>query len=1029
MKRILKRYDILFVFFLFLLVIPAEYYETLSWLEDQTISLRHGFRSNFGNREATAFPDDKIVLVTIDDEFFQKYGKFPLRRTDLAVIIQNLDRLGAKVICTDLLFELPGSFEGDSLLLDVLKQNRTVLASRAVFDENRQFQELQYPLPIFKNAGSTGYINLSSPSSISTFLSRVRIWPEITELEDGWPIAVQVVSGYIGVKPKMQNRKLLIGEISIPLDHFNDIYIDFSSIPKVHRFLYQSYGISAWEFLDISSLDQYEIMELKAWIEDKIVILGETTIVSHDWFDTPVGMIYGMEIIADSVSTLLKQAPLRPAPLYMEILISFLLFSLIIFCTSYIRVPFLQSLYAAIFLLSFIFLCTIVYIYQGMVISMTCNTIAGISAFFILSFLSYFRERKLSNARQQEKEQAERKQEIAEAATQAKSEFLANMSHEIRTPMNSVLGFLELTLDDPDLPEYQRKNLSTALNSAKSLLSLINDILDLSKLESGKLDLEFRSFDLHQLLDDTIQVFEMKSGKNSPDLTCNIHPDISKYLMGDSVRLRQIIINLVGNAVKFTEKGEINVSVKPASVKNASVKNRNETDMLHFSIKDTGIGIPAHRVNKIFEPFTQAEGSTARRFGGTGLGTTISRQLTELMGGKIWAESREGKGSTFHFTAHMQATDIIPKEQIKDTEVLSRRCFRILMAEDIEENMALSEIRLMQQGHTLVKAWNGREAVQIFQQGTADIILMDVHMPEMDGLEAVKQIRELETGSQNHIPIIALTASVMKEERETCLDAGMDAVVGKPVNFDDLSDIMEKLVPGGKGLKKQEPEVKAEIKPKIKSAPSDSLSPAPQSLFNLNGVDTEKGLEIWQNEKLYTKALFSFFNRYENAADDIRKLVIDGDREGAYRIVHALKGVAGNLSATEVYQITEKLNPIIMENPLDDLNPLLISLGTELKSTVRSLQNFKPEKEKQIIPKEAMDITALQELFQGLLASFAEYSPHKVDPFLEKLKCSFSQEQTDPIEQLVEQFDFDSARDETVKLAQDSGIDLDELNI
>lgn len=1017
MKKFLRRYDILFVLFMFILVITAEYHESFSWLEDQTISLRHGLRSNFGTREATAFRDDKIVLVTIDDKFFDKYGKFPIRRADLAAIVRNLNELGASVICTDLLLEHPGSFDGDTVLAEAIKDKKVILASRAVFDENNQFLNIRYPIPSLKNACPTGYINLTSPSSVSTFLSRLRIRPEITELEDGWPIAVQILSVYMDAQPEQKYKKLNIGRLSIPLDHFNDIYINFSSIPKMHKFLHQSVGISAWEFMNISEMDSYDIQELKAWIDDKIVILGETTEISHDWFDTPVGMVYGMEIIADTVSTLLNEAPLMPAPLYVEIMLTFLLISGVTFCTSFIRTPLLQTLSAAAFFLGFILFSIVVYVYFGLVISMIYNLTAGVLLFFVFSLLSYFQERELSNTRQQDKEKAEGERRIAEAATQAKSEFLANMSHEIRTPMNSVLGFLELALDDSDLPEFQKNNLATAHNSAKSLLTLIDDILDVSKLESGRLKLESRSFDLRKMLRDTLQAFEMKYRETALNFSYTVHPDLSRYFFGDVTRLRQVIINIVGNAFKFTEKGEINMKVKPGD----------ETDMIHFSIKDTGIGIPPDKIDKIFEPFTQAEGSTSRRFGGTGLGTTISRQLAELMGGRIWVASQEGMGSTFHFTVRMEPTDSIPEERIESsTDDLSRRCFKILMAEDIEENIMLTKIRLEQQGHSIIIARNGIEAVKKFEQEKPDIILMDIHMPEMDGLTATRQIRKSDTGFASHIPIVALTASLMKDEKEKCMQAGMDAVAGKPVNFNELFDIMEKLVPKGVGIRQQDSKVRA----KTKSNSNDCLISDSQPIFcRVKGVDTQKGIRIWQDAQAYKKALIRFYSRYKNAADEIFELVREDNRKGAYHIVHALKGVAGSLAITEVYRIAEELNTVFMVKHYDELIPLIRSLAIELDTVINSIRDIEPEEEKQGAVKEALDIKDMKKLFQGVLASFEEYNPCAVKPFLEKLKLSFSQDQINPIEQQVEKFAFAKARDETVRLARDCGIESDDLNI
>ncbi|QTA77926.1 Two component system response regulator/histidine kinase [Desulfonema limicola] len=1005
MIKLLRRFDILIVFFLFLLVIPAEYYEAFSWLEDQTIYLRHGIRSSFGSSESTAFSYDKIVLVTIDNEFYKKYKKFPIIRQDLASIIQNLDSLGAKIIFIDLLFELPSSFGGDPALAQAIKGEKVILASRAVFDEDNNFVKIKYPVSVLKNACTAGYVNITSPSSVSTFLSRVRIWPEITQWQDGWPAAVQIASKYLGVKPGMEKNRLIMGSISIPLDHFNDLYIDFSSLPKPYRFLHESAGISAWEFLDISNLDQYEIMELKEWVKDKIVILGEITEVPYDWFDTPVGMMYGMEIIADTVNTLLKKAPLRPVPFHIEILAGFLLFSGIVFCTVYIRVPLLQTLSAASCLFAFIFFCTFAYAGKGLVVSMTGNLIAGVSGLFIFSISSYFREKECSNARRMEKEQAEKERQAAQAATQAKSEFLANMSHEIRTPMNALIGFIELVLEDSKLPKFHKKSLATALNSAKSLISIINNILDLSKIESCRLELENHLFDLHQFMEGILKIFEVKCREKGLELFLHIHHDLEQYYIGDSARLGQIIINLLGNAVKFTETGSITITVS---------LNDGKPDMLHFSVADTGIGIAPGRTDKIFEPFTQADNSTSRRFGGTGLGTTISRQLARLMGGDIWVESRQGRGSVFHFTVLMQPADMAQvsaeikhSAADKDSSQAPSRCFRVLVAEDIEENMTLAEIRLLQQGHRVIKAVNGLEAVKKYQEESPDIIFMDIQMPEMDGLEAARQIRSLETNTR--IPIVALTASLMKDEMDNCLQAGMDAVEGKPVNFIRLFEIMEKLVPKDSGNKKQKP------------AENQDLCPGPAP--DIKGVDMEKGLDLWQNEAAYKKALASFCKNYGHASDDILKCLKDSNRDGAYQITHALKGVSGTLAITGIYRIAERLNKGIKEKNFDELFPLISSLKAELKDVVSFIEHIEPEQEKSGDMKDVLDKNELKEIFQGILASCEEYNPDEAVLFLAKLKHSSFSSQIAPIEHELEMFEFDKAIEETLKLAKELKIE------
>ena len=431
--------------------------------------------------------------------------------------------------------------------------------------------------------------------------------------------------------------------------------------------------------------------------------------------------------------------------------------------------------------------------------------------------------------RQLQKE-LEHAREAAEAANRAKSNFLANMSHEIRTPLSAVMGFLALTLEDKALAPLHCRNLTTAYMAANNLLTIINDILDISKLESGRIELEEQPFDLRQMIQDILRAFEIKSREKALMLSFWIHPDLPRYFMGDSMRIRQILVNLVGNAIKFTKRGYVKLEVREQ-------KSTDSITCLHFSVSDSGIGIPQDRLNKIFEPFTQADGSTSRKYGGTGLGTTISRQLAEFMGGEIWAESEVGKGSTFHFSIYLEPAETLHETKSECTEFHSCRCFKVLLAEDAEENIMLAKIRLEQRGHTVVEARNGLEAVAACERENPDIVLMDVHMPEMDGLQAAKAIRKMandeclmvndeclmvndkcgipnekETADNSplnihnssfHIPIIALTASVMKSEQKSCLDAGMDAVVCKPLNFDELFAVMERLVPENRGVRTQ----------------------------------------------------------------------------------------------------------------------------------------------------------------------------------------------------------------------------------
>ncbi|GAA3916410.1 ATP-binding protein [Litoribacillus peritrichatus] len=358
----------------------------------------------------------------------------------------------------------------------------------------------------------------------------------------------------------------------------------------------------------------------------------------------------------------------------------------------------------------------------------------------------------------------------AEEANRSKSMFLANMSHEIRTPMNAIIGFVDVVLEH-DLPDELRKHLTTVRQSARDLHNLLNEILDVAKMEEGKLELERLPLSVNKVVSHVVKTLEFKAKEKNLQVIQRLSDAVPQYVLGDSLRLNQILMNLIGNAIKFTEVGSITVAVDVL-----------ETGELKFLVRDTGIGIPKAKVNHIFDSFNQADSSTNRKYGGTGLGTTISKQLVELMDGKIWVESEEGVGSSFYFTIRMESTD--DPEHVEEHEFnlakwRSSDSLNILVAEDMQQNADLLRIRLETLGHVMTHVMNGLQAVEIVKQQTFDLVLMDVQMPEMDGLEATRCIRSLEQGKT--IPIIALTASVMHEDRHACHEAGMDGFVKNPL--------------------------------------------------------------------------------------------------------------------------------------------------------------------------------------------------------------------------------------------------------
>lgn len=389
--------------------------------------------------------------------------------------------------------------------------------------------------------------------------------------------------------------------------------------------------------------------------------------------------------------------------------------------------------------------------------------------------------------------QLDKAREEADRANKAKSNFLAKMSHEIRTPMNAVLGMTELTLLT-QLDEEQQDYLETVKEAGQNLLTIIDDILDFSKIEAQRLTLENIDFDLKKTLGSTIKMLEIGAAKKGLDLKCHICSDVPLILKGDPARLKQIIINLVGNALKFTPKGEIRVEVKKSDMK---VPGGAGQVPLLFFVRDTGIGIPLDKQKAIFESFSQADSSTTRKYGGTGLGLAICKQLVELMGGTIRMRSKEGKGSVFYFTAVFRPGDPRAAAVYQEKEDLTKpqvKPLKILLVEDNPMNAKLALIFLKRQQHHVVHVVNGKEALEQLKKESFDLILMDLEMPEMDGYEASYRIRHDQSGSFNqNIPIFAMTAHTLPEYIEKIFQSGMDDYITKPLSLHQLARLLAKI--------------------------------------------------------------------------------------------------------------------------------------------------------------------------------------------------------------------------------------------
>lgn len=416
-------------------------------------------------------------------------------------------------------------------------------------------------------------------------------------------------------------------------------------------------------------------------------------------------------------------------------------------------------------------------------------TVSGVDQRYLVAFLRDISARKAADDALRQAMQA------AEAANRAKSQFLANVSHEIRTPLNGVLGLTHLVLAT-ELNVEQREHLELARSSANALLAILNDILDFSKVEAGMLRIEQVGFDLRQVVTEAVQAIGVRAEAKGLALHRQLN-ELPEHVLGDPGRLRQVLLNLCDNAIKFTAKGSVTVAVS------ASPQADGKACEVRFAVCDTGIGIAASKREAIFQAFQQADASTTRKFGGTGLGLAISARLVALMGGRLWVESEEGAGSSFQFTVRLgllagavplppAITALAAAPALADAAQAQRR-LNVLVAEDYPINQKVLMGMLQRWGHSVTLASNGQEAVEQFSRGQWDVVLMDVQMPELDGIEATLRIRALEQGRSQRVPIIAVTASALETDRQACLQAGMDDHLSKPVNPAQLQAVLERL--------------------------------------------------------------------------------------------------------------------------------------------------------------------------------------------------------------------------------------------
>jgi len=524
----------------------------------------------------------------------------------------------------------------------------------------------------------------------------------------------------------------------------------------------------------------------------------------------------------------------------------------------------------------------------------------------------------------------------ANAANQAKGNFLAIMSHEIRTPMNAIIGMNELQMKTELMPKQSDYAVKIGL-AAQSLLGIINDILDFSKIEAGKLDVEYTELSLDNVLENLSNIVSVKTDGKNLKLIVNKGLNVPSMIYGDPLRLGQILLNLTNNAIKFTKQGEIKISI--------DVQGKTGDDIIiYFSVKDTGIGMTEEQVKKLFEPFTQADASITRKYGGTGLGLTISKKLIEMMGGVIEVQSEYGKGSVFSFTLPTRIH--IPKKKLpseKESPIekvvpgANLKGVRVLLVEDNKINQQVAREFLETEGALVRIADDGQQAIEILVEkpGAFDLVLMDIQMPVMDGYEATRQIRD--RLKLRYLPIIAMTADAMKGVEKECLDAGMNDYVTKPFVVENLIDTLSRWL-------HKEPHPKGEVE-------SVTDMPVQESFPKFTSLDVESALKnVAGNEKLLKKLLIEFKDDFSDFEEQMNSLIQNHQYDDLRKKVHTIKGVAGNLVIGLLYDRAIELEEAIQKKNEDAINACAKAFTESLDQIFAEINEVFGTKEK-VLPK------------------------------------------------------------------------------